>query len=571
MNEQEIAKPQKPYLTLRTGSEVQYFALDVDTNTLVGSGGHCRIQLEGDEIRSLHCILALKEEGFLEVRDWYTGSTLLNGEAIKDSVDMREDDRLQVGSYEITVALESADQTETSPESQSESAADMDQDGEERSESALQENNEEAALEADRNVDELPVDEAQDVDEAAADVATVADESVATEPVDEAPVDEVPVDEVPVDEAPVDEVPVDEVPVDEVPVDEAPVDGETDADIAGPTEESEPALIEDSTPQPEQEPVVEPSREFVYDIDAAEEEMNGASAGFAAPAFNSDTSVDADELQLLRMEIDQLRFELAEKEAAPEQSPGQLSRDQTVKLVSRLEELLEELRFSDVRSQELEELLRTADQATCDEREERKQIESWVTDLEGRITQREEETEAEVQQLKKLLTEARASQQKSNECLKSVIDVKTQSGEAVPTELANDLKKQIESLQLQLQTAQEEATDLRGKLEEQAASVIPLQVQLNESEQQLAAMQLEAANERAEVSRQRVELQRLKTDLEGRLDSSDDGDNADSRIRAMREHLKELHVKDEENKQESKDNGGLANRITNLLQRVSSD
>ena len=551
MNEQEIAKPQKPYLTLRTGSEVQYFALDVDTNTLVGSGGHCRIQLEGDEIRSLHCILALKEEGFLEVRDWYTGSTLLNGEAIKDSVDMREDDRLQVGSYEITVALESADQTETSPESQSESAADMDQDGEERSESALQENNEEAALEAERNVDELPVDEAQDVDEAAADVATVADESVATEPVDEAPVDE--------------------APVDEVPVDEAPVDGETDADIAGPTEESEPALIEDSTPQPEQEPVVEPSREFVYDIDAAEEEMNGASAGFAAPAFNSDTSVDADELQLLRMEIDQLRFELAEKEAAPEQSPGQLSRDQTVKLVSRLEELLEELRFSDVRSQELEELLRTADQATCDEREERKQIESWVTDLEGRITQREEETEAEVQQLKKLLTEARASQQKSNECLKSVIDVKTQSGEAVPTELANDLKKQIESLQLQLQTAQEEATDLRGKLEEQAASVIPLQVQLNESEQQLAAMQLEAANERAEVSRQRVELQRLKTDLEGRLDSSDDGDNADSRIRAMREHLKELHVKDEENKQESKDNGGLANRITNLLQRVSSD
>ena len=554
MNEQEIAKPQKPYLTLRTGSEVQYFALDVDTNTLVGSGGHCRIQLEGDEIRSLHCILALKEEGFLEVRDWYTGSTLLNGEAIKDSVDMREDDRLQVGSYEITVALESADQTETSPESQSErsnsarkaSAADMDQDGEERSESALQENNEEAALEADRNVDELPVDEAQDVDE-----ATVADEPVATEPVDEAPVDE--------------------VPVDEVPVDEAPVDGETDADIAGPTEESEPALIEDSTPQPEQEPVVEPSREFVYDIDAAEEEMNGASAGFAAPAFSSDTSVDADELQLLRMEIDQLRFELAEKEAAPEQSPGQLSRDQTVKLVSRLEELLEELRFSDVRSQELEELLRTADQATCDEREERKQIESWVTDLEGRITQREEETEAEVQQLKKLLTEARASQQKSNECLKSVIDVKTQSGEAVPTELANDLKKQIESLQLQLQTAQEEATDLRGKLEEQAASVIPLQVQLNESEQQLAAMQLEAANERAEVSRQRVELQRLKTDLEGRLDSSDDGDNADSRIRAMREHLKELHVKDEENKQESKDNGGLANRITNLLQRVSSD
>lgn len=551
MNEQEIAKPQKPYLTLRTGSEVQYFALDVDTNTLVGSGGHCRIQLEGDEIRSLHCILALKEEGFLEVRDWYTGSTLLNGEAIKDSVDMREDDRLQVGSYEITVALESADQTETSPESQSESAADMDQDGEERSESALQENNEEAALEAERNVDELPVDEAQDVDEAAAEKATVADETVATEPVDEAPVDE--------------------VPVDEVPVDEAPVDGETDADIAGPTEESEPALIEDSTPQPEQEPVVEPSREFVYDIDAAEEEMNGASAGFAAPAFNSDTSVDADELQLLRMEIDQLRFELAEKEAAPEQSPGQLSRDQTVKLVSRLEELLEELRFSDVRSQELEELLRTADQATCDEREERKQIESWVTDLEGRITQREEETEAEVQQLKKLLTEARASQQKSNECLKSVIDVKTQSGEAVPTELANDLKKQIESLQLQLQTAQEEATDLRGKLEEQAASVIPLQVQLNESEQQLAAMQLEAANERAEVSRQRVELQRLKTDLEGRLDSSDDGDNADSRIRAMREHLKELHVKDEENKQESKDNGGLANRITNLLQRVSSD
>ena len=278
---------------------------------------------------------------------------------------------------------------------------------------------------------------------------------------------------------------------------------------------------------------------------------------------------NSDELQLLRMENEQLRFELneqAKRSFSSEENSELLSRDQTVRLVSRLEDMLAELKRSDARSLQMEELLRSADQATQDEQEERKQMEKWVSELENRVTQRESESNDEIQSLKSMLEEARRSQQKSNVCLQAVIASKA-AGESDPDELVSGLRQQIESLQTQLRSSQEQCTAIREQLENRPESSPENGEQI---EKQMVEMQLETARERADVSRQRVELQRLRMELEERLKAPREASDADTRISAMREHLKELHDKKEENAdQPVAASNSLGNRIAGLLQRVA--
>jgi len=255
------------------------------------------------------------------------------------------------------------------------------------------------------------------------------------------------------------------------------------------------------------------------------------------------------------MEVDQLRFELAQKHSVAEENSDLLSHDQTTLMVSRMEAMLSELAESDARSSEMEALLLAADQASKDEQEERKQIEAWVSKLENRVNQRETETESQVQQLKNLLQEARETQQKSNECLKSVLESKTSEGESVPMELANQLKKHVESLLSQLQAAQAESNGLREQLEQRSAQAVAE----SESEQKLAEMQLETSRERAEISRQRAELKRLEADLNAR-----------------RGELSEVHGDEQaENASSLEDSEGgedrLTSRIAELLPRVASE
>ncbi len=515
MNEHETTNPIAPYLCLKTGSEVEYIELDSSSNALVGAGSHCKIQLEGENIQSLHCILAMKAEGWLEVRDWNTGSTFLNGEAISEPTVMNEGDCLKIGEYEISIVLASEGVSEGQR-----STSDISQDEATDVSLSDKQKHQDFWSQAER-----PMESESELD---ADAESKEDLAIAVEPI-----------------------------VSELPVEIDLVAGETEMHS------------EEATRQPKQSS----SQEFVYDIDADfDDEAFEPSLGFAAPTFAEDTSMDANEVQSLRMQVEQLRFELAQRNTSSELISDELSRDQTVRLVYRLEELLVELKRSDVRIRDMEELLRAADQATSDEQEERKQIEEWISELENRVNQREEETEAEIQQLKKLLMEAREAQQKSNECLKSVVETRANGGEALTTELANKLNKQIGSLQQQLQTSQGEATSLGKQLEERFASASS-ESQVRESEQKLAGMQLEAARERAEISRQRVELKRLKADLEEQLSGPREANVADTRIRAMREHLKELHEKEEKEKAEKLENGGggLGNRIASLLHRVTSN
>ena len=677
--------PTIPYLCISSFGQTAWLDLDESTNALIGSGSHCKVQVSGSDVRSLHCIVAMKDDR-LEVRDWNTGCTFVNGQAISEPTELKEGDSLKIGDSEITAVLsesghaeiqslmtamaeaegqpetpvvesvasetaefetpsprvevptlamdssESFGQPET-PASEFVAAETAETEFAAPSPRAEASTLELAGTEADvlsetpvggsvevetteltspslqaqlqtlvldgreeLSIDdqpETPVGEAVEIEtaETAACENTVAESEFNEEP---APIEEgEPVvetevqhesessepeltSEVPAAEAesePEDEtqIPVQsEVPVEaQTPVEpEVQVEPEAEAEPE-PEAETEPEVQVEAASETETDP--QPAgtpAEFIYDINADIEDETDPAFGFASPGF-TDQMNNSDELQLLRMENEQLRFELneqAKRSFSSEENSELLSRDQTVRLVSRLEDMLAELKRSDARSLQMEELLRSADQATQDEQEERKQMEKWVSELENRVTQRESESNDEIQSLKSMLEEARRSQQKSNVCLQAVIASKA-AGESDPDELVSGLRQQIESLQTQLRSSQEQCTAIREQLENRPESSPENGEQI---EKQMVEMQLETARERADVSRQRVELQRLRMELEERLKAPREASDADTRISAMREHLKELHDKKEENAdQPVAASNSLGNRIAGLLQRVA--
>ena len=459
MTNQENNPQKYPCLRIDSNGETTWFDLDANANVLVGSGGHCKIQLSGDDVESLHCILAM-EDGQLEARDWSKGRTLVNGQVVSDSVAMNNGDVLKVGDHEITALL-----------SESNAGAD-------------------AVAE--------PEVESQD----------------ATDETD--------------------------------PTEEPETAGQVEPE-ATPVQNDQQVSQEEATPA---------ATEFVYDINADfEDETDDIPYGFNAPTFAGEIAAHH-ELQALRTENEQLRDELS-------QNSDLLSTEQTGKLVSRLEEVLSELKRSDARSLELEELLRCADQATEEERDERMQMEKWMAQLESRVTQRESHGESEKQRLQKQLEHAIRSQQQSSESLHRLMESKVADGEAIPAEVMEDLRKQVESLQDQLNLAREETDTLREQL---AGSPDEADDQVTDSK--LAELQFETSRERAEISRQRVELQTLKVELEGRL-AAPSGETVDeTRLQEMREQLEEFG--DEENSKENPEgiSNDLADRIAKLLHRV---
>ena len=546
MSNHENNSPKIPYLSVQSNGEARIVEIDLTANALIGSGGHCKVQLDGSDVQSLHCILAMNE-GQLEVRDWNTGCTFVNGQLISEPVDFNEGDVLKIGDHEISVVL-----------SESGAAAETGLDDAVESENAVEEaetifapvlgDGAEAVSEEDVSDQEPAVEETQETEEveSAETVEEVVQENESTEQIES----------------------------NATPVEDDEQSTETESELEPVTEsedESEPVDEQEENDSVEQS--ASTPAEYVYDIDADfEDEPYDDSVGFAAPSFNSE-GTSSDELQTLRMENEQLRFELSQTGSGSQQDSDSMSREQTAKLVTRLQDVLAELKRSDARSLDMQELLRSAEQATQDEKDERLQMEKWMSELESRVSQRESEAENEIQQLKKQLEEARESQQKSNDCLQSVMETKTGDGEAVPVELAVGLRSQMESLQAQLNSAQEESATLREQLE--AAS--PSEEKLRQAEQELAELQLTVSRERAEISRQRVELNRLNSELEGKLTAASEEDDSREqerhrRFSEMREQLNELNEKEKAKADESESTGnGLSDRITGLLNRVSNE
>lgn len=486
--------------------------LEVNNSLFVGSGSSCRIVMEGEKIEPIHCMFSMGDQRVLRVQDWNTESgTVLNGQPISAETTLQSGDELEIGGNRIVPVLS-------------------------------------------RDVHQRYADRLADAEPVAG--STTVEPSPAAEP-EVTPMNEEPIS--PINEEPL--APINEEPM--APSDEQPV---RQVDEMATGDDLEPqSFAYDPLANLDEEP--DPTLAETYETDAWDDsEIQG---------FDPDESLN-EEVELLRMEVDQLRFELAERDAqlhSANESPGEIESmevddNETVQLVNRLEELLEELQSSDDRVTGLEELLRASDQATQDEREEREQLESWVTEIEQRLSQRESEAAAEMARLVSQLKQARTLHRQADAQLKKALLCRTGESHDGSNDLVQKLREQVEELQQQLESANTEIDRLRTE-----ASAVPTESQsseqLREMEQKLLQSQVESSRERAEISRQRAELQRLRDELEEKLATTRKMGKADMRVEAMRQHLREIH-QEEKLALETKKQSSLSGRITRLLSRVSS-
>lgn len=516
--ENDIRNLVPPYLIIDGNGSTEFHSLEAGSTAFVGSGSSCKIKLAGVGVSSIHCMLEIGSENQMKVQDWNTGTTIVNDTTVELEQVLNSGDQLKIVDH-VMVPVLTAQHHETVVR--------------ELTGGIVNNSNELKAASAEPN-----------------EVAEACETEAPTEPEDTT-----------------------FCSTDDFIAEVQSFNSGLNPKIEDAVEVTEPTSKD----------------EFVYDVDADLGETSEIESFDAdVPAFEYgaagyvDTSTDeetlAEELQLLHTEVDQLRFEIAQRDSQLRELAQRNDSDedvidsaQTEKLVCRLEELLDELQRSDERVRGMEELVRCSDQATQDEQEERRQLESWFTELEHRVSQRELESAAEIKRLAQRLAESQEGQKHAEMQLGRLLDQRSDGSEVATSSageaaVAEGFQHQIEKLREAVQQLHGENEELRRVSTANAHDVEQV-AKLKETEQRLAEVQLETSRERAEMSRQRAELQALKSELELRLSEPRIMDQADTRVRAMREHLNELHQQEQAVKQERRKNS-LGGRISKLLGRV---
>ncbi|GAB4154536.1 MAG: hypothetical protein Tsb009_31190 [Planctomycetaceae bacterium] len=280
---------------------------------------------------------------------------------------------------------------------------------------------------------------------------------------------------------------------------------------------------------------------------------------------------DPETFALMREELEHLQSELAERDArlaemasliddTPQQTAEQSTEDssETAALVDRLEQLLDELSQSDERMATMEELLRHAEEAQRADQEERKQIDAWITDIEDRLGEREAEWQAEIDLLKEQVEQLTAERDRAEQANAS------KHAQQEYQKMIRQLRDHATKLQAQLKDAQSARQELESRLEQldeqNSAEMIQQKVDeaLREERLKYAQEQSALAQERAEVSRMKLELQGQSTQQRAK------GTDIDSKVRAFRDHLKEIHEQEKEQRKER----SLSSRLSSLWKRL---
>jgi hypothetical protein len=269
--------------------------------------------------------------------------------------------------------------------------------------------------------------------------------------------------------------------------------------------------------------------------------------GYHKDAFQDDAT------ELLQVEIDVLRSELAERDARLRELEELMARDadhsppeedavspqEVEKLVGRLENLLEELEQSDARIATLNETLRMSDEAVQAADEERQQLEAWLGEVDRRVGQWEQEWHAERDCLNRSIAELTEQRDRAELQLASGATIGPQGHAA--EKLIQQLRAQYAHLQAAHQELEQEKNRLLVRVEVGEIADVEGQVRgavdeaLREERLQLAQEKASLARERSVLLKQQAELQDL---LQRKAQSAD---SADHRIRAFRDHLREIH------------------------------
>ncbi len=283
------------------------------------------------------------------------------------------------------------------------------------------------------------------------------------------------------------------------------------------------------------------------------------------------------ELELLRSEVEYLQSELALRDARAEEphvTVGTQSQplvaiheNEVLRLVNRLEELLAELQTSDERVRHLDDLLRASDEANQAEQEERRQLESWLNEIESRVSQREADMEADAEKLRLRCESSDRQRLQAEAQIRKLVSVgsKQSSDSVADARQTSQLQVQLEQQNRALETTQQENEALKNQLQ---------QLRLRDNtegmaalEQKLVGMELETSRERAEIARQRSEFENLRSEFERKLQQKAEPCADESRIAAMRQHLREIH-EEEKSKEKERRHNSLSGRISRLLNRV---
>ena len=287
---------------------------------------------------------------------------------------------------------------------------------------------------------------------------------------------------------------------------------------------------------------------------------------------------DSDEVSFLRAEVEHLQSELSERDAelatlrtqqfSNSDSDCSEDNEDVVRLVNRLDELVEELQFSDQRHNDLAEFLRLSDEANQAEQEERRQLESWIQGIEQRVSQRTAESEAETARILGRNQDIQEQLNRAETYIRKMTQPASSSSSAseAHSEMIQELRGRHDEMTERLRVANEENERFRQEFQVKNANHGD---ELRKLEQKIVELELDACRERAEICRQRADLERSKSELEKKLQESGPLSDSDCRFAAMRQHLRDLHEQ-EKLTLEEKRRRSLSGRIANLLNRVGS-
>lgn len=337
-----------------------------------------------------------------------------------------------------------------------------------------------------------------------------------------------------------------------------PVGAKTTCDpspeVASNTPEPEYEQMEPSTPawNRDFDPWDIPDESDPFDVaDVAETRSPAASP----PAYDRDAFCD-DTSDRLQAELDFLRTELAERDARLSEleniSPSSfdvdaqvdtISTEEAETLVSRLEQLLAELDEKDEQIATLSDLLRTSEDAVEAADEERQQMETWIGEVERRVGQWQEEWHAERDRMQLSIEELTEQRDQAEQRLTS----EGAAGAANPSRdrFLQQLREEYSLLKEKHLQLEQDRDLLQSQLAQAGAADIEQRVTAAVDEA-LRVERLELAQEKATIARLKSEVAKQQEELESRsLRRGDDqADSADLRIRAFREHLREIHETD---------------------------
>ena len=349
----------------------------------------------------------------------------------------------------------------------------------------------------------------------------------------------------------------------ELPTQQVATESVVDEEIAIDEEPGSSVEVEFNSEPPVSELVVDEPEAFKYQL---EDEEDAAMLGYEHPFVDVEPIGLGDEVDLLRLEVEQLRYEAAEHEAqlqslagaSPDFADSHEENDETLRLVNRLEELLQELQASDDRMNSLEDLLRASEQATTAEQEERLQLEAWVLEIEQRFSQRESESEAIVDRLRKRMVALQTHYKQSQSNLERALSEKDQATPEGASELEKGLQEQLAQREQELKAAVEENDQLEKRMKHDEQEI---RTRLQQLEQDFMEQQVSIAQERASLGRKVEKLERLKSEVEQKLNAGKDVSDGDTKIQAMREHLRDIH----EHERDEKKRNSLSGRVSRLL------